>query len=331
MATLLRNVLTLAEQVKQIGPGGNLMEIVNVLAEINEVDIDAVYKMANDRFTNLSSKVISLPKVGNRRINRGSPGGVGRTAQHREVIEILEARPFIDTLLLDSEPDGGVQARLEQIKMFVEAMAQTKAEHLFYGDNTADGEQINGLATRYNDAAMSNVYDIGGSTALTSMYIVEWDPARCSLVYPKAVPNGGNVQALGVSEVDNGKQRIVDEEGNAYDALESVIRVAFGWNIVDDRNVARLANIESSLSGTNLITDTKINSLIKALNNLTTRGRRATMYVNNELKTQFDIWALNKLNGCYLVDQVDGRPVTMFWGHPIRMIDQITSSEDRVV
>lgn len=330
MATLSRNVLTLSEQVKQIGPGGNIMDIVNVMSEINEFDLDAAYQMANDRFTNVSSKVIKLPEIGTRRINRGSAGGVGRTAQHREFIEVLEARPYIDTLLLDSEPDGGVQARLNQIKMFIEAMAQVKADHMVYGDNTEDSEVINGLATRFHDKNMDNVYSVGGSSALTSMYIVEWDPARCSMIYPKAVPQGGDTQALGVSEIDRGLQRIVDENNNAFDALESVIRVAFGWNILDNRNIARLANIETGLDGTNLTSSGKIDLLVKALNKLTGRGRSATLYVNSDLKTQFDIWALNKLNGCYLVDQVDGRPMTTFQGHPIRMIDAIRSDEDKL-
>ena len=124
MATLTPGALTLAEQMKQIGPGGNLLEVVNVLAQYNELDIDAPYVMANDRFTDVSSRVISLPSIGNRRINRGAAGGVGRTEQHREFIEIMEARPYIDTLLLDSEPDGGTQARLNQIGLFIEAMAQ---------------------------------------------------------------------------------------------------------------------------------------------------------------------------------------------------------------
>ena len=128
MAVLTPGSLTLAEQMKQIGPQGNLLDVVNVLAQYNEIDIDAPYIMANDRFTDVSSKVISLPTIGNRRINRGSAGGVGKTAQHREFIEIMEARPFIDSLLLDSEPDGGIQARLNQIGIFVEAMAQAKAE-----------------------------------------------------------------------------------------------------------------------------------------------------------------------------------------------------------
>jgi hypothetical protein len=199
------------------------------------MDIDAPYVMANDRFTDVSSKVISLPSVGNRRINRGSAGGVGKTAQHKEFIEIMEARPYIDTLLLDSEPDGGAQARMNQINLFVEAMAQAKADHILYGSNLIDGEVIDGFLTRYNSSSLSNVIKVGGSgAATTSLLLVEWDPKRCCFIYPKAVPNGGKTQALGISEMDNGRQRITDDDGNAFDALESVIRTAFGIRVLDD-------------------------------------------------------------------------------------------------
>ena len=328
MPTTKQELLTLSEQMKQLGPGGNLLDVVNVLTEINEIDIDAPYLMANDRFTDVSSKVIKLPPVGTRRINRGSPGGVGRTAQHREFIEILEPRPYIDTLLLDSEPDGGAQARLNQIKLFVESMAQAKADHIIYGSNAEDGEVIDGLATRYNDLAMPSVYTVGGSgDDTTSLYIVEWDTARCHMIYPKAVPTAGGLQALGVVEHDNGRQRIEDDNGNAFDALESVIRVAFGLKILDDRSVARLANIESTGSTNNLIADKKFHLLVEAFNKLPSRGRKGVIYVNVDVKTQFDIWALDRLNGCWLVDQPSGAPVTVWQGHPIRMVDAIRSDE----
>ncbi len=331
MATLTQSALTLSEQIKQIGPKGNLLDVINVLSQVNEIDMDVPYTMANDRFTNVSSKVIKLPAVGTRRINRGSAGGVGRTAQHMEFIEILEARPYIDTLLLGSEQDGGAQARLNQIKMFVESMAQTKALHMIYGNNAEDDEVINGLATRYNDLALDNVYGLSGTgDDTTSLWVVEWDSARCHGIYPKAVPNGGDNQALGVSDYDNGRVRITDDDGNAFDAMENVIRVAFGLNILDDRNVARLVNIESSGTSNNLLSTGNINYLVRALNHLTSRGRNAVIYVNADLKTQFDIWALDRLNGCWMVDQTTGAPLTVFQGHPIRMVEAISSTESAI-
>lgn len=332
MATLTQSNLTLSEQIKQIGPDGNLLEIINTMTLMNEMDIDAPYIMANDRFTDVSSKVISLPSVGNRRINRGSAGGVGKTAQHKEFIEIMEARPYIDTLLLDSEPDGGAQARLNQIGLFVEAMAQAKADHLLYGSNVDDGEVINGFLTRYNDSTLTNVTKMGGSgDDTTSLLLVEWDPKRCCLIYPKAVPNGGKTQALGVSEMDNGRQRITDDDGNAFDALESVIRVAFGIRVLDDRNVHRLVNLESTGTDNTLFATGKMLPLISAVNKLTSKGRNAVIYCNADVKTQFDYYALEKMLGLSVINDAFGHPVVMFQNRiPIRLMESMSSTETAI-
>ena len=329
MATLTQANLTLSEQMKQIGPGGNLLDIVNVMALYNEMDLDAVYQMANDQFADVSSKVIKLPAIGTRRINRGVAGGVGRTKQHREFIEILEARPYIDTLLLKAQPDGGLQARLNQIKMFVEAMAQAKADHLLYGSNATDPEVIDGFLTRLNDSSLSNVTKMGGSgDDTTSLLIVEWDPARCCLIYPKAVPRGGSTQAMGISEIDKGEQRIADDNGNAFDALESVIRSAFGIKLLDDRNFARLCNIESSGSDNTLFSTSKMHPLVNAINRMTSKGRNSVIYCNVDVKTQFDIFGMEHLGGITVSKDTFGQPVTMFQNRiPIRLMESMSSTE----
>jgi len=333
MSTLTAASLTLAEQMKQIGPDGNLLEVVNVLSEFNEIDIDAPYIMANDRFSDLSNKVISLPSIGTRRINRGSAGGVGQTKQHREFVEIMEARPYIDTLLLDGEPDGGVQARLNQIGLFIEAMAQAKADHLLYGDHSTDGEVINGFLTRTADSSQANVVKMGGSgSATASLLLVEWDPKRCALIYPKAMPNGNAAsalvhQALGVSEYDNGRVQITDDEGRRFDALESVIRVSFGIKLLDDRNIFRLANIESAGNSNTLFDTDKMNELVRAVNKLTSKGRNAVIYCNADIKSEFDIYALEHLLGCTVSKDVFGQPVTMFRNIPIRLVEAMVSTE----
>ena len=332
MATLTQTNLTLSEQMKQIGPGGNLLEIVNVMALYNEMNIDAVWQMANDMFADVSSKVIKMPSIGTRRINRGSAGGVGRTAQHREFIEILESRPYIDMLLLKGQPDGGAQARLNQIRLFIEATAQTMADHLLYGSNATDPEMIDGFLTRLYDSSLTNVTKMGGSgTDTTSLLVVEWDSARCCLIYPRAVPHSGGTEAMGISEVDNGKQRITDDDGNAFDALESVIQSAFGIKLLDDRNVARLVNIESSGVDNTMFATSKMHELIRAVNNMTGKGRDTVIYCNVDVKTQFDIYAMDKLGGLTVSKDAFGQPITMFQNRiPIRLMESMSSTETAI-
>ncbi len=325
-----QGALTLSEQIKQIGPDGIIMDIVNTLEEKNQMDLDAVYQEANERFSHLSSKVLSLPDIGKRRINRGVPGGVGRTKRHREFIQILEAHPNVDTLLLKSEKDKGYAARKNQIRMFVEAMAQEKAGALIYGNNEEDEEEIDGFFTRYDDLALANVHGIGGTGSdVASLLLVEWDAARCCLIYPSAVPNSGATEMLGISREDMGRQRIEDDNGSRY-VMEDVIQVAFGINIVDDRCVQRLANIESDGSDNTLFATAKMHSLVRAINKLPSYGANAVIYVNRDIKSQFDIYALDKLLGCYQVTQTDGAPITMFRNIPVRMMESMLSTETAI-
>lgn len=334
MATLTNEVLTLAEQIKQYHKG-NLLEIVNTLGQVNQMDLDGPYLKANDRFSHVSSKVIKLPETGHRRINRGAKKGVSRTAKNIEFIEILENRPYIDTLLLESEDDGGTAARVNQIKIFVEAMAQQKAEDMLYGDNSVDDEVINGFLTR-RGALTDNCVTAGGSGSdLMSLLLIEWDQMRCHMIYPKAVPKVGGVndsmnQALGIMEVDRGLQRIEDEDGNAFDVLESVIRAAFGINLLDERNLQAIRNIETSGTTNNLIESGKMYLLTDAINRLPNFGRNARIYVNRSLKSQFDRWAIDKLNGCTMVQQTTGEHLPAFMNVPIRMMERLRTDESAV-
>jgi len=329
MATILPHQLTLSEQIKQTGPDGNLMEVVNTLEETNEMDLDAVYMQANERFSHLNSKVLSLPEIGKRRINRGAAGGVGRTIRVREFIQIFEARPKIDTLLLQSE-DNPTEVRLNQIMMFSEALAQEKATALMYGDNEDDSEEINGFLTRYNDTSLSNVFDIGGSGNETaSLLLVEWNKGRCNLVYPKAVP--GTKENHGILAEDKGEREVTDDDGNTYDALVYMLRLAFGINVIDDRCVQRLVNIESTGTSDNLLDTGKINNLVLAINKLPSKGRNAVIYCNADLKAQFDIHGLNNLLGCTVVKDTTGAPVTMWQNRiPIRLMDAMLSTESAI-
>ena len=149
------------------------------------------------------------------------------------------------------------------------------------------------------------------------------------------MPNGnaGNRlvhQALGVSEYDNGRQVITDDDDNRFDALESVIRVAFGIKLLDDRNIHRLVNIESSGSSNTLFDTDKINELVRAINKLTSKGRNAVIYCNADIKSQFDIYALEHLLGCTVSNDTFGQPVTMFRNIPIRLVEAMTSTETAI-
>jgi len=325
MATISNTQLTLSEQIKQIGPDGMIMDLVDVLTEDNEILMDAPFMEANERFSNLGVKTLSYPTIGTRRINDGASGGVVRTKQHRELIQIFEARPAFDELLLKSE-NNPEQARRNQILGFMEAMAQAQADAIIYGDNDDDPDEIDGWATRYPNYSAANVHNCGvtSGSVTTSIYLVEWNPLKNFMVYPRSA------KTVGIEHQDMGKQVLTNSTSSKrYNGYEDVITCSFGINTLDDRCIQRLLNINSAMSGDHrLDSDGKLAILNYAKNKLPGKGRKSTvLYCNVEMLTQFENAADDKLLGCWRTKDVFGQPVTMWKDIPIRMVEAILSTE----
>lgn len=333
MATITTSQLTLSEQMKQVGPDGMLMDVVNTLTEKNEILIDGIFQEANEAFSNLKVKVLSMSEPTARRINDGSSSGVVKTKRERELVQILEIRPNIDTLLLKALDGAGAKekARMTQIINLTEKMAQSQADAIIYGDNVDDPDEIDGLATRYNLTSMANVVGLGGTGSDTSsVWMVEWHPARCHMIYPRSHAS------VGIEHEDMGLQVIENStSGKRYNAFEDVLSVAFGWNIIDDTCVQRVANVESTYEASdyNLWAAANINSLIAATNRLPGYGRNAVIYCNASMKTQFDIIGYNNIvnGGISISADAFGQPVTMFQNRiPIRLVEALVATETAI-
>jgi hypothetical protein len=333
MSVLTNNQLTISEQIKQFGPSGEIMDIVNVLVEENELLLEGIFLEANEMFSNLAVKTLSLPDIDTRRINDGSGGGVTKSTRQREVVQIFESLIDIDELLLKSVPAGGKEkARWNQVLGFVESFAQAQADALIYGSNATDPDEIDGLTTRYNDTSLANVHDVGGSgDDTTSLWLLQWDRNRLHMIYPRATEN------CGLYQHDEGRVRVTNSDsGKAYYAYETLLRMGFGWNIVDGGNkycAQRLVNIESSAAtgDDRLFSTGKINLLISAVNKLPKKGKGAVIYCNGDLKTQFDIYAKDHLGGVLWSKDAFGQPVSMYQGRiPIRIVDAISSEETAI-
>jgi len=325
MATISNTQLTLSEQIKQIGPDGMIMELVDVLTEENEILLDAPMVEANERFSNLGAKTLTYPTIETRRINDGAPGGVVRTKQNRELIQIFEARPAFDKLLLKSE-NNPEQARKNQIVGFMEAIAQAQADAVIYGDNEDDPDEIDGWATRFPTYSLANVHNCGVSTgaATTSIFLVQWDLARNFMVYPRSA------KTVGIEHEDKGEVVLTNSTSNKrYDGYEDMLRCSFGLNIIDDKCIQRVLNINSAMSGDNrLDSDGKLKILNYAKNKLPGKGRKnSIVYCNVEMLTQFENAADDKLLGCWRTKDVFGQPVIIWKDMPIRMVEAISSAE----
>jgi hypothetical protein len=205
---------------------------------------------------------------------------------------------------------------------FVEGLSQTLAAAMIYGSISDNPDQFDGFATRYNALALSNVYDGGGSSNLSSIYMVKWGERGdgCHVIYPRAS------ESMGINVRDLGEDTVQDDDGNEFQAYRTHFQVFSGLCVRDDRAFARICNIDVTSDWETSGVDDLI---IEAINNFwDTSG--ITIYVNRDLMTQMDIQAKDKTNVYYQPGEVWGRPTTMFRGFPVRLNDAILSTEDEV-
>lgn len=318
------NVMTVVEATRRIDPEGNIATIAEIAAETNEFLRDAHMKQANDIFSNVEFIRNALPTISPRRINAGASKSVSRVVPKREQIMLLDTFCEIDEQLVDPFPDPKRQRWLE-VKAFIEATMQEFARNVLYGSSTDVVEEIDGLTLRYNVSTEANVALVGGEGAdLASLWLIEWGEGLAAICYPRGH------QTVGIDDNDQGKLRITDSINNPLMAYVNQIKAQFGLSIADDRACQRLANIESDGSSNNLIATGGMHYLVRARNRLPHVGRNSVIYANRDLKSQFDIYALDKSNGFYTKEDITGQPLTVFQGTPIRMVEQQLSTETAI-
>lgn len=313
--------LTILEQAKR-RELGNVARIAELLEEYNEFTIDAPTFEANDVYSHLYTARESLPTIEPRNVNEGAKRSTSKTRQERETITLLEVWAEIDEQLIDHEPSPGA-ARSNELISFIEAGAQEFAKRLLYGSKGDDARQFDGLTTRYNALAADNVTGIGG-TGGTSVWMMEWGFNTSHLIFPKGSPS------IGLDEKDLGKMRVTDSAGNPFMAYVNQMKWEFGLTVKDPRSAQRLCNIDPAGGADSLDNATKIRELVKAKNRLPRMGRNAVIYCERNVKAQFDIYALEKVNGFYMQDNITGAPLTVFQGIPIRMVEQLLTTEGEV-
>lgn len=316
----INSQLTLVEVAKRYNDK-NLLQIAEVLATARELLQDAVWVESNQVLSHVGTIRTSLPTGTLRQFNKGITGSASTTKQVTEYMAMLQDYSIVDEDLLKIQPDP-VGFRSNEDIAFVEGMSQTMMTKLFYGNKSTNPEEIDGLSTRYDALADSNVLGAGGSGSdTTSVWMIEWGPTKVHMIYPKG-------SKAGVEQIDLGKRPKYDASSNPFEAYWTHFKLFFGVYVHDDRCVQRIANIETSGSSNTLDDD----QMIEALNYMPMAGGSPTtrIYVNRTIKTQLDIMAKDKSNVNYSMDTAFGAPVTRFRGVPVRLCEQIVNTETAI-
>lgn len=304
----------------------------NILARKCPFFMDMPMKASNQIMSNLGARVSYLPTPGTRGFNQGVAPTATHSVQYSEGIAMIEDYSEVDKVLCDIQNNPG-SWRQERDRLKMEAMTQAAENLILYGSKATDPNAWNGLTTRINVSTNRpngetgwpvNVALAGGSTAstVTSIWIISWGlEGKVCGIYPPNLSAGIKIQDLGeVTVVSN--TLAAPQYMQAY---RTFMGVYFGLNIDDERFIQRIANHE--VTGAVNTFDPRL--LIQMINRVPDRDN-LVIYANRTIKTQMDIYALDKSNGFYTQKDdgdIFGRPVTRFQGIPIRHADQLVDTE----
>jgi hypothetical protein len=278
-----------------------------------------------------------LPTVYWRALNQGIPSTKSTTAQVDEACGMLEARSEVDKDLAMLNGNTA-QFRLSEDTAFLEAMNQTQATTMFYGNPATEPKSFLGLAGRYSSLSggnAANVITAGGSGSdNTSVFLVCWGDNTVYCPFPKG-------SKAGLIHEDLGEQTVYDSS-NRMQAYATRYQWKNGLVVKDWRYVVRIPNIDVSdlIAQTGTQASTAATNIIKLMARAIYRIPNMTMgrcafYMNRTVHSGMALAALDKSNAVLNINQgltQFGQPNSWlsFLGVPLRKVDSLVNTESVV-
>ena len=328
MAVLASNAATLSDWAKRLDPDGQTADIVELLAQTNEILEDMLFVQGNLPTGHQTTVRTGLPSVTWRLINQGVTPSKSHTAQIQENCASLEAYSEVDAKLagLNGNTAG---FRLSEAQAFLEAMGQEAASTVFYGNAGLAPEEFTGLAQRYSALGQNCISAGGSGSDNTSIWLVVWGPSTVHGIFPKG-------SKAGIDHQDKGLQTVQTGTGIATGRMEAYLdhwTWDMGIALRDWRYAVRIANIDISA----LIADGAgatvklLEYMTKAIHRIPMLGKgRAAFYMNRTVREMLEIQCANKAVYTLKVEDVEGKPKTTFRGIPIKTCDALTEAEAAV-
>jgi len=338
MATLSNSNLTLADWAKRSDPDGRVPIVAELLSQSNEILDDCVFKEGN---LPTGERVVirtGLPGVYWRALNQGIPSTKSTTAQIDEACGILEARSEVDKDLAMLNGNTA-QFRLSEDTAFLEAMNQTQAETMFYGNPGTDPKKFLGLAPRYGDLSADNAVNIlsagGSGSDNASVYLVVWGDNTVYCPFPKG-------SKAGLTHEDLGEQTVYNSDGTRLQAFATRYQWKNGLVVKDWRYVVRICNIDISdlLGSTSTQASTASTALVKLMARALYRipnmaMGRAAFYMNRTVHSGLSIAAMDKSQSVLAIQEGlsqfgSAQSYLSFLGVPLRRVDALINTEAAV-
>ncbi len=343
---------TLVDVAKSFGPDGKVAKVAELLNQSNEVLSYLPYIQGNLATGHKGVVRTGLPTVSLRSFYKGVKVGKSGRATVEDVCAMAEGRAEIDVDLAELNGNAN-EYRASEAVAFVEAINQTWADQLIYGDSSVNPEGILGLTPRYNSKSAqsgANIIDAGGTgNDNTSVWLLVTGEHTIHGIYPKG-------SQAGLQHKDLGEIDAEDENGDKFRVLAELWKWKFGLHVRDWRYAVRIANIDVSdltgQTGTQAITAaTWLNKLmIKAMARIPSMNMgRAIFLTNRTVKEMLSVGALDKSQNALSFTQAVNQYGTVapgsvagqgqgiqggqlnFMGVPVLTVDRILSTEAQVV
>lgn len=317
MATFSTDRMNLLEAYRRLGYE-NPELLLGEMLDQNDFLRVATVAPANKGFFNETLRATKLGEGKITGINAGIPNVTSATDKVSDPVVLYEGASYVDERIFDGVTDVAA-VRNSEDAMNLAGFSNAWNKILVYG-TPKDAGGFAGLSARRGKKADANVYDFGGSSNLSSAYIVEFGLQGLKLLYAKGYTPG-------ISSIDRGRVKVDAQDGSGqYWAFERDYKIYFGLSNRNESALKRIANIDIATTDASSL----LSTVIKAKNKLPSKGARAFMFVNADVKSILEELVLKEATNVRTVEIENYGPVVHFLTLPIMTMDAITSEETKV-
>ena len=335
-------------------------DVINMLSQANPMLEDAVWEQGNLDTGHRFMIIDGLPEINYRSINQGVLPTRSSRRDITETCSLLEAVSQIDKELVDIASNGAV-FRMMEAQAHIEAMANKFASGLWYGTRIGDPRSIIGLTQSYTNLtgpAHRQIIDATPTSGTpssdenASIWLIVWGQKGLHCIYPKNTRAGIEYIPGTVIDLDD-----VDPDGTHHGTYQGY-RDRYKWRVglclKDFRQVGRICNIDMTRVRTFGTANDVSPDLADMLLSLTHRihnlgdwggqdtspqgglgvpsfSGKAVIYMNRDLKEFYERQLMRKQNLALTINERTGKIITSFKGIPIKVDDNLLSTEERVV
>jgi len=341
---------TIVDLTSRIAPDGKQAYIAEMLSQSIETLEDIPMKESNEIGGHEFVFRTSIPAGAWRQYNQGVPYSKSTTAKARVGLGSLEDYSQVDRMLAEDSGDIDEFRENEDVA-FLEGMGQTMEQTLWYGNTAVTPAEFMGMAPFYNTVSTANaqnaqnVIDCGGTgSSNLSLWLVCWGERTIFGLYPRGSKAGITMEDK--SDTVPG----FDSVGNRFEAYTSWFRHQMGVCPQDWRYGVRAANVDvtnAGLAGPNALDffATMAEMMLfpphlgKGTSGITKTdapndpapGIRPVFYTNRTGRHWMDVQAMRDRNVLLRIDDYAGRVVDGYRGIPIKISDQLLTTESRVI